>query len=60
MRDEIIATVLFCFTTCIVGCGKSDSMNTAPLTDEQKQQIKANDEKVNEEENALNTKRKKR
>ena len=45
----------------VVGCGSSQPpMNTAPLTDAQKAAMKAQDQKVDEEENAANTKKKKR
>ena len=44
-----------------LGCGGGETkLNTAPWTDEQKAQIKAQDQKVDEEENAANTKRRKK
>jgi hypothetical protein len=43
----------------LVGCGGSGTqLNTAPLTDEQKAQIKADDQRIDEEESPDNRTRK--
>ncbi|AWM37473.1 hypothetical protein GobsT_45580 [Gemmata obscuriglobus] len=54
---------LFAPVICVaalVGCGSKTPLNTAPLTDAEKAAIKAQDQQVDAEENAANTKKKKR
>lgn len=56
--SQLVAAVV---VAAAVGCGPSQPpINTAPLTDEQKAQIKAQDQQVDADENAANTKKKKK
>jgi len=57
-RSTRLALLVALLAGC--GCGRSTTLNTAPLTDEQKREIKENDRKTDEEENGPNTKRQKK
>jgi hypothetical protein len=58
----LLTLVLVAVVAAAAGCGggSSTSLNTAPLTDEQKAKIKEQDRQVDDEENARNTKRPKK
>lgn len=49
MRRRILLALVVAISASW-GCGKSTTLNTAPLSDEQKRQIAADDDKLNDEE----------
>ena len=52
MRKLILTALL---TVAAAGCGPKTVVNTAPLTDEQKAQLRAEDKQIDAEENAPRT-----
>jgi hypothetical protein len=50
MKHLIRALAIVAGAVATAGCGGKTTMNTAPLTDEQKAQIKAADKSVDDEE----------
>lgn len=47
---KLIAAALLAAGLGLVGCGAKDVINTAPMTDEEKQKVKEEDQRIADEE----------